>query len=772
MTLVPLHLDDGTGLAVDTAAGARQLYIDVATGRRGIQVEVAGQDVTPWVQHGWRIERRTGVASTATATLRVPVGRLSRLPQERDEVIYREGAAGGVISLFGGYLDEPAVRLWPGESLYEIELRAIGWRSRLDDRVLTQAEGVRIYGLATAAAQIAAVVDLLADEGFTSVVELGAPDSPLREDMRFVQAGAVLDRLAQLNDAVVVVDADKRVTVRSRSFVTAPHALTAADIALIEHDVSTQNYRTAQIVRGGALTRIEQHAGRADGRYRLGGEHNLQPEQSLLDAPIGDGVQWSDTRSRGGAGRGHDSEAVLVQATDTVSLLPASAVTGPRRRINKLSLEAYPRQFTELDVDEADGPVIFRQGGVEGAAGGHTQYWTYRLDDVTEWRGVRLWYVYIIGTGTINLSFSSLAGQTLDQFRAAMAAATPPILYVYLQHRSSRQTWGGLATVTPNTGIVRTTVTDDITAHMRANPGTAYDVILSTSTIRTASSVGMRLEGVDLTDDSLSNLGMVARVGDGTEYAFRLSALTGAGGDDSDPYFWPLAALPFSTSSEVRDAIAKLRAGESTLVIVDTTAPRVDFDNRTLLATDEIVEIDVTSLENVDVDGADVDIGGSGADWEWVGPAQELVQSPAASPPPTAVNVQYKAHWVRRETSGAAPHVDRVQVNEQLATPDDGSQYARDTLTLHGLPADTVTVELHPAAGHVVGEGDGCTIPRTVLDRLATLRGAAPSDVWRTDRVDITGRGRAVVYTLRLLRRSDESRYRDDWRRAFDRTER
>ena len=49
------------------------------------------------------------------------------------------------------------------------------------------------------------------------------------------------------------------------------------------------------------------------------------------------------------------------------------------------------------------------------------------------------------------------------------------------------------------------------------------------------------------------------------------------------------------------------------------------------------------------------------------------------------------------------------------------------------------------------------------------MAGLTPSDVLRVERVEMEAPedGDLIQQTLRLLRRADESRYRDDWRRTL-----
>ena len=125
---------------------------------RDLRVSVGGRDYSDHIERGWRIIRRTGVRSEATFQIVALPGEIT-LPKNGEEVI-ATATGGGAVSLFGGYLDEPELDSYTGSvGLYALNLQAIGFRARLDDVLLSQAEGIDIVQEATAVDQIEALID-------------------------------------------------------------------------------------------------------------------------------------------------------------------------------------------------------------------------------------------------------------------------------------------------------------------------------------------------------------------------------------------------------------------------------------------------------------------------------------------------------------------------------------------------------------------------------------------------------------------------------------
>ena len=285
-----------------------------------------------------------------------------------------------------------------------------------------------------------------------------------------------------------------------------------------------------------------------------------------------------------------------------------------------------------------------------------------------------------------------------------------------------------------------------------------------------ASPTGIYLSGVNLTNDAEDDLALLLQADDGSEWAFYLSALTGSGGDSSQPYQWGTSVLGLSTS-QVAAMVTTLREGTGKAVLVDSTHDRIDVDNRTLLAQDNIVEIEATRITDVDVDGVATEIG-TGSGWSWHAPTQELREDAPSSPAPTQITVDYDGRYIIRETSGGAPHVDWVEVNAGLPLPADAESYARRLLTRHSTESETLLAKMVAGAGIAFNEGDGAVLTQDLIDVVPSLDGVTPTTIWFIDRVEIAPDGQSddLIYSMRLVRRHAESRYRDDWLTAFDRT--
>ena len=755
--LAPVALA-GRATSVPAARGGLTIASDDT---RGVVVLVAGEVMPSTLD--WWIRRPAGETAEAGARVEGRRAAFARIPQDGDEIEIRAGAADGTL-LFGGYLDEPnPAIIAPG--VVAFALGAVGWRARLDKVRLPQADGIRIVKLDTAAEQLEALVELVSGEGFTSSVTL-ADDTPVRDDMRFGFAGPLADHAAALNDGIVTVLPDKAVVARSRSEISADLALGWDILERIGVERSRENFKTSLTVRGGALTRLESHAGRADGRYRLGGENNLEPEQSLFAdlVGLGNGVLWQDERARGGASRGDSQRAVLLETADSADLLPASVVQGTDRSVSLL-LQAIQATFGAATLLGDDAPLRWRQAVQEIDPPSETELagvWRFRLATNTGFGGVVISRTGLhreLASDDTRVSFTD---GTAEEYQAIIDAN----LVFAVRDDDTGDVWqGDYVSASLGNSRLRFATPAALWTHVAANPDHSYTVALATA-YYAADVVGLRLEGVDLTDDAESDLGIAMQASDGTEYAFPLSDLTGTGGDDSAPYFWPLAVLPFDDVADVLDAIEKLRDGDSKLVIVDTTHARIDFANRALLASDTIVELEVVSLEAVDVDGVEQSIGGSEDAWCWNVATQALEELVPSDPPPTSINVQYKARHVTTETTGGAPHVDAVIVEPGIALPDEARIHARALLELDSRPIEEVVAYLQPGLGEEVVEGTGATIPQDVLDFFA-VAGALATDIWRIEEVEIRPRGLRHQYRLRLLRRGARTDARDTWRRTF-----
>ena len=751
--------------------------LPVAGPLRDLRVSVGGRDYSDHVERGdWRIIRRTGVRSEARFRIIARPGEIV-IPRNGEEVI-ATATLGGIVTLFGGYLDEPEIDTYTGgRGLYELNLQSIGFRARLDDTLLTQAQGIDIVQLATAAEQIEALVALLSGEGFTSTVTLPATDNPDPADMRLQHIGPLVDRVSTLNDAIPVVSAAKVVSVVARNLVAGNLRLDASNTELLRVEDSRQNYRTAQVTRGGDLLRIEGFTGRADGRYRLGGVQNLEPAKSLFDdtVALGNGVLWQDgPRARGS--RGSSLEAQLIRASDGADLLPSSVVSGSDRSIDSFDLEVLEQPFN------ANWEPAIALGA--SGAGGTADLTTFTPPTPDEWRwllqsgisyggGVGEGSAYrmrliLSVDGLLQVRFSVPAGFTLPSSSINNALLGLSDLRLAIQ-QPGRTTFHSRASRSPELRHRLLLIYFDGLSSALSGLQDGDEVRAALWSGYDEATAGLALSGVDLTATALDDLGIAAQASDGTEYAFALADMTGPGGDDTTPYFWPLAVLPFDSVEDMLDEIAKLRSGDSKLVIVDTTAARIDLANRLLLASDTVIEIEATGIHTLDVDGVEEDIGGEGATWYWAQAFQEVQEVPPSSPAPTSVNIRYRARWICRESNGTVPRVERVVIRKDLALPEDGRRFGREQIDAHGEVKETLIADLIIGFGEVVPEGSGVTVDQTLIDRVPQLVGLTPTDVLRVERVemDAPGGGDLVQQTLRLLRRADESRYRDDWRRAL-----
>ena len=332
---------------------------------------MGGRDYSDHVERGdWRIIRRTGVRSEARFRIIAKPGEII-IPRNGEEVI-ATATLGGIVTLFGGYLDEPEIDAYTGTvGLYDLNLQSIGFRARLDDTLLTQLQGIDIVQLATAAEQIEALAAVLSGEGFTASVTLPADDTPSAEGMRLRHIGPLLDGIASLNNAIPVVSAAKVVSVVARDLVTGDLILDETNTELLRVEDSRQNYRTSQVTRGGDLLRTEVFVGRVDGRYRLGGAQNLNPAISLFDVlAVGEGVEWIDERARPLSG---PAESILLLTADAVEW-PASVVPTGDREVHELSAGRRGSDLAWADRaggfdSGARGPRVGRQR-VGLAAGG------------------------------------------------------------------------------------------------------------------------------------------------------------------------------------------------------------------------------------------------------------------------------------------------------------------------------------------------------------------------------------------------------------------
>ena len=111
-------------------------------GGEGLVITVEG-DAVEGMQRECRIVRTVGTHATADVKVLVPVGGLTRVPRDGDELVIRDANSSNRI-IFGGIVDEPVVRFLGGDDLLDIKLPAIGWGSRFNQVTLTQDQGIEI----------------------------------------------------------------------------------------------------------------------------------------------------------------------------------------------------------------------------------------------------------------------------------------------------------------------------------------------------------------------------------------------------------------------------------------------------------------------------------------------------------------------------------------------------------------------------------------------------------------------------------------------------
>ena len=224
----------------------------------------------------------------------------------------------------------------------------------------------------------------------------------------------------------------------------------------------------------------------------------------------------------------------------------------------------------------------------------------------------------------------------------------------------------------------------------------------------------------------------------------------------------PLSSLGIFNDAELEEIVAKIQVGDSKLVLVDTAEPRVDLSNRVLRAVGGIVEVEVLTLESLNVDGTDTPTGSG--EWRWDVTTQALIQDPPDDPPPTSIVAKYKARYVVEQTTGTVPFVDRSTINADLPDPDAGEAFAQGQIDLHRRPREALPVKILAGSGLDLNEGEGIGFIQEIIDELSIIEGATEDDVFRIDRLKIGARGLLLAYDLRVLRRADEQRFRDQWR--------
>ena len=215
--------------------------------------------------------------------------------------------------------------------------------------------------------------------------------------------------------------------------------------------------------------------------------------------------------------------------------------------------------------------------------------------------------------------------------------------------------------------------------------------------------------------------------------------------------------------------IARMNAGgESVLLLVDHTQPRVDLANRVLLPSEETLEAEAVSVETITVDGVGVSFGGPGEQWSWDPARQQVFSgtyfSQIVTQPP--VEVKWRGRWIATVDSGVVTKVTKVSERRDLGDVSDGETEAAAIVRRSRDVAQVIDATFVPGQGRHVVEGSGATLSRDLIDRLG-IRGVVPADVWRVEQVEIGQKGDLLVYSVRLIRVSDAPRYREVWRKVL-----
>ena len=868
-TFAPIQIETGSDVFDD---------LEIEVGARGITVEIDGVDYSKYVQADWRIRRL--LAANPDCSFRLE-GYRDEIPlPERDDyslrnkpVVVRDAATN--VELFSGFLDEYSYALMEGPVSVALSLNCVGYRARMTQRSLSQLEGIRIVKLSTAGAQIAALIDLLSNEGFTTrqaditiITNNEAYYKPSKEDMRFTTIETILQRIVSLNNLAYTVTPTKVVRVVPRAVLTSTYALTSDHVSYIEHDQDAQDYKTRNIIRGGKITHVKTFEGRTDGIYQLSGIQSIEPEQSIFDAPIGNnGVLWKwskDISNRPGGireprepiDRRISTLAQIIATDDTPLPLPLATVrAADNRDIETLDVSIDSSSYSKNDSgsisfvwrwSSSTGTIVL-QGGSGGGGGGGQNTYNDGLAVLSPGAGYQNG-----GTGSVGLqnnwySPAGGAGGASEDYAGGSgggivnAPGNPP------RHRKGAGAGGGSGYSGGNTTVVKNGVTlgsaaggsgggggggragaiihglqitigdaasdgvggtgggaggagggatigaagaggngnagETITVSVsNMLPGDVLEITVgaggaggktpgnpisssangsagsagSITITPTAAFTGMTLTGPELSDHAFDNVGLCVKTNDGTEYAWPLDDFLFH--DSSEPYQWDTTALGFDTVSLLQEAIAKLRAGTVTVVLVDTSHNRIDFKNRLVLATDAI-EIEVISVESLIVGTVETSVGGDGDDWLWNVSQQELQQKNNIPTNPPSIRVSSIARWVAsfRGDDDSTFRIDSVTINEDVVTLTDGNAIAESNINSQTIKGgESIVTKLYTATNIPLNicEGDGVTISLDLYNKIPTITPIVENvpDVWRIDELDIMSEGLDLVYTLRLSR--------------------
>ena len=220
-------------------------------GTQGVSVTFGGA-ATTGVETRVRIRRRLNEIGDARLTMIGPPADLT-IPEDGDTVEITDVGESRV--LFGGNVRTPAVEIIDGGELLEVTVPCVGHEQRLQDTIISPADGIRIVQLDTAAEQIEEIVKLLEGEGFTTgtLPDLGDGQTT---DMRFLPAYEVLRAIVDDASAVLIVSPDQEVTAPLLTALPdSGETLDGDNTTDPRRSVDPKDRRTQQYVIGGSVTR-------------------------------------------------------------------------------------------------------------------------------------------------------------------------------------------------------------------------------------------------------------------------------------------------------------------------------------------------------------------------------------------------------------------------------------------------------------------------------------------------------------------------------------
>ena len=168
-------------------------------GTQGVSVQFGGA-ATSGVETRVRIRRRLNEIGDARLTM---IGAPADLTiPARTATPWRSRTFNCPACCSAGTSGPRAVEIIDGGELLEVTVPCVGHEQRLQDTIISPADGIRIVQLATAAEQIQEIVKLLEGEGFTTgtLPDLGDGQTT---DMRFKPAYVVLRAIAEAASAVL-----------------------------------------------------------------------------------------------------------------------------------------------------------------------------------------------------------------------------------------------------------------------------------------------------------------------------------------------------------------------------------------------------------------------------------------------------------------------------------------------------------------------------------------------------------------------------------------